>query len=46
MLRREDGHVLRWASEFEVDRQWKNERPEKTWKNKGMTRHEGWYCQA
>ena len=32
MLRREDGHVLRRASDFEVEGQRKKGRPKRTWK--------------
>ena len=32
VLRREDGHVLRWALDFEVEGQWKKGRPDRTWK--------------
>ena len=33
MLRREDGHILRRALDFEVEGQRKNGRPKRTWKN-------------
>ena len=32
MLRREDGHVLRMAFDFEIESQWKKFRPKRTWK--------------
>ena len=32
MLRREDGHVLRRASDFEAEGQRKKGRPKRTWK--------------
>ena len=32
MLRREDGHILRRALNFEVEGQWKKWKPKRTWK--------------
>ena len=32
VMRREDGHVLRRALDFEVEGQWKKVRPKMTWK--------------
>ena len=32
MLRIEDGHVLRWAFDFEVESQRKKGRPKRMWK--------------
>ena len=32
VLKREDGHVLRRALDVEVNGQWKNGRPKRTWK--------------
>ena len=31
-LRREDGHILRLALDFEVEEQWKKRRLKRTWK--------------
>ena len=36
VLRREDGHVLRRALDFEVEGYWKNLSPKRTWKKKDM----------
>ena len=35
MLRKEDGHVLRKAFDFEVEGQWKKGRSKRTWKKVG-----------
>ena len=32
VLRREDGHILRGALDFEVEGQWKKGRPKRMWK--------------
>ena len=43
MLRRDDGHVLRKALEFEVKGKRKRRQPKKTWKTQGEGEQECWF---
>ena len=42
-LRREDGHILRMALDFEVEGQKKKGRPKKTWRTGRGTKCESWF---
>ena len=52
VLRREDGHVLKWTLDFEVEGQRKKGRPKRTWKKQveeesmKVGLFEGWLVQS